>query len=190
MHKRGVALGAFLVTAALFGGTTLVNHLGFRVNLTHSAPVGIYRLSPIRHVPVLLRGELVELCAPDLPLLNLLRDDGFIEEGSCPDTHAIPFLKPVSAVAGDVVLIQHGQDAMVNGNLVPHTVARTNIPAWPDGTYIVAPGTIWVFSSYSTGSLDSRYFGPVSLDRVHGRVKPVLVSGDVAAMIPPPNTRG
>ncbi len=184
MHKGSVAIGAFIATALLFGGGSLAYQLGFRVNLTHSAPFGIYRLTPVHHVPVLSRGELVELCAPDLPLIHLMKERGFIEDGSCPDTHAIPFLKPVSAVGGDVVLIQHGQNVMVNGYIVPHTVAQSNIPAWPDGTYIVAPGAIWVFSSYSSGSLDSRYFGPVSLARVHGRVQPVLVSGDVTAMTP------
>ena len=184
MRRRHAAIATFTSAAFLFGGSSLASELGLRVNFTHSAPVGVYRVLPVQYGGELSRGELVELCAPDLPLIRLLQQRGFIEEGSCADTHVIPFLKPVAAVAGDVVNIQHGRDAMVNGAIVPNTVALSNIPAWADGTYIVAPGTIWVFSSYSSGSLDSRYFGPVSLNRVDGKASPVLVSGNVTAMTP------
>lgn len=184
VHRRHAAIAAFTSAAFLFGGSSLASQLGLRVNFTHSAPVGVYRVLPVQHGRELVRGELVELCAPDLPLVRLLQERGFIEAGSCADTHVIPFLKPVRAVAGDMVEIQHGQDATVNGSIVPNTRAQTNLPAWPDGAYIVAPGSIWVFSSYSSGSLDSRYFGPVSLNRVHGTVTTELVFGDVAAMTP------
>jgi type IV secretory pathway protease TraF len=35
----------------------------------------------------------------------------------------------------------------------------------PLGTYAVSPGTAWVISSYNRFSFDSRYFGPVRLDK-------------------------
>ena len=44
------------------------------------------------------------------------------------------------------------------------------------------PGEVWLFSSYSAGSFDSRYFGPVVLASVRGIARPVVVIGDPAAI--------
>ena len=55
----------------------------------------------------------------------------------------------------------------VNGRLLPNTAplvtdtAGRPLSHWPFGRYVVAPGTVWVASSYSSRSFDSRYFGPV-----------------------------
>jgi type IV secretory pathway protease TraF len=43
-----------------------------------------------------------------------------------------------------------------------------------DGRYIVGSGEIWLVSSYSPRSFDSRYFGPVKVGRVVATVRPVL----------------
>jgi conjugative transfer signal peptidase TraF len=184
MDKRRIGITALVLCVGLWGGTALAFHFGYRINLTDSAPHGLWRVNASTPLQNLQRGDLVELCAPDHALIRIMEKRGLIERGDCPDTHAVSFLKPVAAIAGDVVVLRHGEDVTINGRRLQNTKALNAVPAWSNGTYRVASGTIWVFSSYSEGSLDSRYFGPVSLSRVYGTVKPVLVNGDVTAMAP------
>jgi hypothetical protein len=51
--------------------------------------------------------------------------------------------------------------------------ARTR-PISP-GTYRVAPGHVWLLSSYSADSWDSRYLGPVPVTEIRGVARPVWV---------------
>jgi len=68
----------------------------------------------------------------------------------------------------------------VNGVRVPNTAplaadsARRPLEHWPFGHYVVAPGTIWVASSYHPRSFDSRYFGPIPTTAVRHRLKGFL----------------
>ena len=67
----------------------------------------------------------------------------------------------------------------VNGSLLPNSVAWVAdkagrpLPRMRLGSYAVAPGTVWLVSSYNPASLDSRYFGPVERDRIVGRLVPL-----------------
>lgn len=141
------------------------------MNFTESAPTGIWTKKPIQSIS---KGTLVVFCAPpsDIPMTH----------GDCPDTFNAPLLKPVAAVAGDTVKISRGLPATVNGHALPNTAAHPSMKAWPDGEYIVRDGQVWLFSSYSPKSFDSRYFGPVNLSAVRGEAVPLLVWGDTAAM--------
>ena len=47
------------------------------------------------------------------------------------------------------------------------------LPGIPAGTYAVAPGQVWLISSYSPRSFDSRYLGPVPISSIRGTVKPL-----------------
>ena len=40
-------------------------------------------------------------------------------------------------------------------------------------TYTVAPGHVWLISTYSPLSFDSRYLGPVPISSIRGTVKPL-----------------
>lgn len=180
-RKFGIA--ALTVTAAI-GTAIIVNHvtgIGLRVNLSHSAPVGVWRVSQI-DAGSLVRGELVEICPPAAPIVQMMADRGYMEPGNCEDTRVAPLLKAVGAVPGDIVTVQHGSAVAVNGQPMPNTDALPTMPAWPEGTYTVQPGHIWLFSTYSPVSFDSRYFGPVDVAAIRGRAAPVLVHGSVADM--------
>jgi len=48
--------------------------------------------------------------------------------------------------------------------------------AWPDGEYVVEPGSLWLLSGYSVSSFDSRYFGPVPVSHVRAKAVPLLTS--------------
>ncbi|MCW8198747.1 conjugal transfer protein TraF [Verminephrobacter aporrectodeae subsp. tuberculatae] len=182
MKKRHLGIAA-LGTVVVVGAVIPIGHAaGLRLNFTHSAPTGLWRVQALDMAP-LKRGELVEVCPPVRPIVQLMADRGYLEPGDCAGTHAGTLLKPVAAVAGDRVRIQPGRPAMVNGRILPNTQAIETIPAWAEGSYIVAPGQVWLFSTYSARSFDSRYFGPVDVaSSVRGRATPVLIRGDAADM--------
>lgn len=183
--KKGRKFGiAAFGVAAIIGGVVLVNQvagIGLRVNLSHSAPVGIWRVVPV-DTATLTRGELVEACPPALPIVALMVDRGHLERGNCDGSHVTPLLKSVGAVPGDSVTVRQGRAVEVNGQPIPNSQPIPAVPAWPDGTYAVLPGHVWLFSTYTDASFDSRYFGPVPVAGVRGRASPVLIHGNAADM--------
>jgi len=171
-----LAVGISAVVAVVFG---VGYAIGFRVNLTESAPVGLWRVLP---VDFLERGDFVEVCPPDMSVVRIMAERGYLELGDCP-IGTLPLLKPVAAVPGDTVIIRQSYPAEVNGYALPFTLPMSSVPGLPDGTYMVDEGYIWLLSTYSEGSFDSRYFGPVSLADVRGRAVPVLVKGNPEDMV-------
>lgn len=175
---RNIGIAAFGI-AAVVAGAILVNDMagiGLRLNLSHSGPVGIWRVGPFDSSTV-ARGELVEVCPPAQPIVQVMVQRGYLDRGDCEGTNIAPLLKAVGAVPGDRVTVAKGRAVAVNGQPLPNTEALEHLPAWPDGTYPVQPGQVWLFSTYTPVSFDSRYFGPVELASVRGRAAPVLVHG-------------
>ncbi|OKP00832.1 S26 family signal peptidase [Xenorhabdus eapokensis] len=177
---KGRGFGIAVLGAAIFLALVFVigHSQGFRLNFTDSAPHGLWRV----RLGNIKRGVLVDVCPPALPIVRLMAERGYLSAGDCAGSDILPLLKSVSAVQGDIVHLQKGQPATVNGTVLPNTAAMPAVPAWPDGDYVVNPGEIWVFSSYSAGSFDSRYFGAVALDSVRGVAVPVAVWGNTEAM--------
>ncbi len=153
---------------------------GLRINDTESAPLGLWLVKKT-DAAQLGRGALVEVCPPAAAVVDWMRERGYLGEGGC-DIKVVPLLKPIRAIAGDVVELQPGRRARVNGAELPNTQALPFMPAHPAGRYVVQPGQVWIFSSYSAGSFDSRYFGPVPLSQVRGIARPLWVSGNTAAI--------
>jgi conjugative transfer signal peptidase TraF len=147
---------------------------GLRLNDSPSMPTGLY-------VRALSDSEasLVVFC-PVEPFARLSVERGYRSRGNCPDG-AEPLAKPIAARSGDSVELSAAGMA-VNGrplqNTAPLTMDSAGRPLrhWPFGKYVVAPDTVWVASSYSTRSLDSRYFGPVEAGQVREHVRPLLTA--------------
>jgi conjugative transfer signal peptidase TraF len=144
---------------------------GVRINTSSSLPLGLYVRTDD------LQATLVEFC-PAEPFATLSRKRGYRVAGfSCPD-RAVPLLKPVVAQAGDAVEVS-AEGIAVNGHLLPKSSALAKDAAgraltpWPNGHYEVESGFVWVASTYSNGSYDSRYIGPVEEWRIRGRLKPL-----------------
>ena len=164
---RSVATAIALITAAAFAA----GFAGVRVNTSSSLPLGLYVRTDRSSE------QLIEFC-PSEPYASLSRDRGYRVRGfTCPDC-AVPLLKPVVARPGDIVKISPAGIA-VNGRLLPNTAplprdaANRPLQAWPNGIYRVRPGTVWVASTYSRGSYDSRYIGPVEEKSIRGRLRPL-----------------
>lgn len=164
------ALGLPLGLALVLGGGPWA---GLRLNFTDSAPKGLWWVTTGE--TNLERGQWVELCPPPLPVVQQMLEQGYLASGSCADSGSMPLLKPVAGLAGDHIQLTSGADVRLNGQALPNTRALTHLPPWPTGEYRVQPGEVWLFSSHSPSSFDSRYFGPVSLARVRGIARPLWV---------------
>jgi conjugative transfer signal peptidase TraF len=135
-----------------------------------SAPRGIYLVMGAEH----RCGARVRVCLPQ-GLARLGRGRGYLDPGSCPGG-VRPVGKRIVALPGDRVVVSHGE-LFVNGRRIgrvrrlPRDSAGRFIPAVPEGSYEVAPGTAWLVSAFHPRSWDSRYYGAVPL----AEEAPVLV---------------
>lgn len=170
-------LWAVAVVAATFATAVSLAAAGpLRVNFTGSLPRGLYRT---RAGP-LSRGATVIACLP-ANAGKFARERGYIWRGNCPG-NAAPVGKVVSAIAGDTVttsstgLIVNGRPVQ-NTGILAHDSKGRQLAHVPYARYVVAPGELWLLSSYNPRSYDSRYFGPVPLAAVLSRVDPVLTFG-------------
>jgi conjugative transfer signal peptidase TraF len=152
---------------------------GIRINITESAPRGIWIMDKSQKLE---RGSLVAVCPPSAPIVRAMAERSILSPGDCIGTDVQSLLKPVGAVSGDSVVIREGMSVLVNGNELPNTAASDKLPSWPAGTYQVEPGYVWLFSTYSDRSFDSRYFGPVPIRNIRGVTMPLLVDGEISDM--------
>ena len=179
MSEPPLPIGATPRTIAACAAICLLSLLAWcvsdlRLNLSSSVPLGVYRLvagSPHR-------GSTVLLCLPK-PVAELARDRGYLRmRGNCPG-NVSPVGKPVLALPGDTIVVERNAGLFVNGARIPNTRALARdeagrmLPHFPDGTYPVASGQLWVASQYSSRSFDSRYFGPVEGSSVRSVIRPI-----------------
>lgn len=164
---------ASLIGATIFFGLfQAFNWAGVVINTSPSLPIGLYIKTEDANA------NLVEFC-PAEPFATLAIIRGYREAGNCPDG-AAPLLKPVVAKPGDLLQFS-AKGITVNGSLLDNTAPLSRdtkgrlLGAWPFGSYIVGPQTIWVASSYDRRSFDSRYFGPVSMAAIRHHVELLLV---------------
>lgn len=163
-----IGLVVIVVTVGTF---QVFGALGVRINTSPSLPVGLYLITQQG------RANLVEFCLTE-PFAGLSLVRGYRSAGTCPDGGA-PLLKPIIAKFGDVVELSL-RGISVNGRLLKNTVPLANdtkgrpLNSWSLGTFEVAPGTVWVASSYDSRSFDSRYFGPISTSAIRHRLKVLL----------------
>jgi conjugative transfer signal peptidase TraF len=160
-----------LALAPVVGVFAVFNAADLRINASASLPAGLYIVST--------HGSLMEFCPADH---GLSAERHYRSRGACPDG-AAPLLKPVIARPGDKIVLSPAGIA-VNGRLLPHTAPLNRdsegrpLTHWPSGRFTVAPGTLWVASSYNARSYDSRYFGAVQEGSVRARLRP-LIAGDL-----------
>lgn len=164
-----IALMGLLVTLSTAG--TLAR---LRINLTASLPPGLYLASPLRR-PV--RGELVLACLP-APVATSAKARAYVPQGgTCPE-RLVPIGKEVFAIEGDTVVVSAGGLA-VNGVVVPNSAALGRdragrpLPRIVPGRYIVGASELWVGSTYSRWSFDSRYFGALKTRDIRSCLRPL-----------------
>lgn len=170
---RRIARLAVLAATPTLGFVAAAYAFGLRLNLSPSIAPGIYRVTnePIE------RGATVIACLPtELSALARARD--YISAGSCADGNA-PIGKRVAAFPGDTVTLTP-RGLSVNGLALPNTrpLARDQqgrpLAHLAYGQYLVNVGQIWLVSTHSSRSFDSRYFGPVPASSIVSRVRPMI----------------
>jgi conjugative transfer signal peptidase TraF len=155
---------------AAFGACWLA---GLRLNLTGSLPRGLYAVSRAAQG----RGALVLVCLP-VSVATFAKARGYVPQGgSCP-VGLVPIGKRVCALPGDTVTVTPA-GLLVNGTPFPNSRPLSvdhqgrPLPRLAVGRYPVHPGTLWVVSSYSRLSFDSRYFGPLETSGIQTGLRPL-----------------
>lgn len=162
--------GLLLSFAAITGGLS-----GYRLNLTPSMPLGIWKRSSVVH-----RGSYVAACIPaDGEAAQLAIERGYLPHGQCPGGFA-PLLKQIAAIPGDTVTLTD-EEVWINGASLLDSQALSNdstdrpLVPFPRGTYRVLPGEYWLFATNLPQSFDSRYFGPVRESSILTSLVPVAI---------------
>jgi conjugative transfer signal peptidase TraF len=141
-------------------------------------PVGLYRSRPDADAGALVPGTIVAVCLSER-LATWGRRRGYLMRGRCPDGTA-PIGKPIFAASGDTVMVTSSGLAR---NRIPtadtrplaHDRAGRSLRRIPCGTYLVALGQLWLVSTHTASSWDSRYFGPVPAADVIAILRPIWV---------------
>lgn len=169
-RRAVVILSATTLAAVVLVATALAG--GYRINLTPSEPLGLWRIVPL-HRPATI-DDLVFICPPETAEMREARARGYLRSGSCPGGVA-PLIKTVIAVAGQQVEI--GASVSVEGRVVSSSSLASrdgsDRPLAPYASGIVPPGYVFLHSTFP-GSYDSRYFGPVPASGVLGLAQEVL----------------
>lgn len=148
----------------------------FWVQSSASAPIGIWQtIETFDKAEVLERGDWVLLC-PELSEedYRILRID--VNHRTKCGRH--PLLKRVSAIAGDVVVVDvTGRVTTPSDDVQAYqlTPAGEVLPAPMPGEYVVAEGEVWLINDYSMYSVDSRYYGSRQVDEIVAKAKPIWV---------------
>lgn len=169
--RRRIVTVAVLVCIpfALFG---LGYGVGFRINLTPSYPLGLWRIETLnRDVRV---GDRVFICLPLTERFRQARERGYVRRGLCPGWLS-PLIKTVVALPGQSVEID--TSVAIDGLALPQSAIQprdgSSRELTPDPGGVVLPDTLFLFSTFR-GSYDSRYFGPIPDAGVLGLAKPVF----------------
>lgn len=134
-------------------------------NASASAPIGLYRIEPLRDPP---HGALVAV-TPPAPLARWLAARGYLGE-------RVPLLKHVAARPGQIVC---RINAVVSVDRRPVVVARQRddrgrpLPVW-QGCRTLRADELLMLNPDHADSMDGRYFGPLPASTVLGRAVPIL----------------
>ncbi|MDQ0138124.1 conjugative transfer signal peptidase TraF [Neorhizobium galegae] len=92
---------------------------GYRLNLTPSAPLGVWRIEELQR-PIAV-GDLVFICPPATGSFEAARRRGYVRRGLCPSGFA-PLIKTVAALPGQRIEI--GATVIVDGRPLPSSIVR------------------------------------------------------------------
>lgn len=165
-----------LTLLVILAGTALVAapvwsrpDIRFIWNASASVPIGLYRIVPAKRIDVT---DLTVVMPPD-ELAAFLDERGYLPRG-------VPLIKRVLALSGTVVC-RSGAEIVAYGTTYGRARDRDTrgrlLPAW-QGCRTLRDGEAFFMNWDSPDSFDSRYFGPLPLATVVGRVVPIWIIDD------------
>lgn len=171
--SRGCVISVVVVTCAALMATAAGGWFGgYRLNLTPSEPLGLWRIEPLTRVAAV--GDVVFVCPPASTDFAIALERGYLRRGLCPGGVA-PLIKTVVAVSGQRVEV--GSNVVIDRLPLPYSTVQPSDgvgrPLRPFSGGIVPSGHLFLHSD-SASSYDSRYFGPVSETGLLGLARPVL----------------
>ncbi|MUZ65766.1 MULTISPECIES: conjugative transfer signal peptidase TraF [Agrobacterium] len=172
MTRRGIFLFLAGASGVIAGLAAFASMGGYRLNLTPSEPLGIWRIVALQR-PV-ETGDLVFICPPPTASFEEALRRGYVRRGLCPSGFA-PLIKTVAALPGQHVEI--AANVTVDGRPLPSSIVRQSdgegraLTPYTGG--IVSLKNLFLHSSFAS-SYDSRYFGPVPDTGLLGLARPVL----------------
>ena len=172
MRRRGAIMlaGTWMVAVACLIAVAAIG--GYRLNLTPSEPLGLWRIEALRRSAEI--GDFVFVCPPATAMFEEARRRGYLRRGLCVGGFA-PLIKMVAALPGQHVKITD-HVAIDGRSLAASTVRKTDgegrtLTPYPGG--IVPSGHLYLHSSFAS-SYDSRYFGSVPDSGLLGLARPIL----------------
>jgi conjugative transfer signal peptidase TraF len=145
---------------------------GYRLNLTPSEPLGVWRIEPLARAVAI--GDVVFDCPPVSEEFAVALERGYLRRGVCPGGVA-PLIKTVVALPGQHVDV--GSNIVIDRLPLPNSAVRpidaAGRPLRHFSGGIVPSGHLFLHSDFAS-SYDSRYFGPVPETGLLGLARPVL----------------
>jgi conjugative transfer signal peptidase TraF len=136
-------------------------------NASASVPIGLYRM---RSVAVPKPGDLVAV-RPPASLSAYMAMRRYLPFG-------VPMLKHVAAVPGQTVC-RKGSAILVDRHRIgaarPRDHAARPLPVW-SGCRLLRRGEIFLMNPKVPDSFDGRYFGPLPVSAIVGRLTPVWIA--------------
>ena len=172
MRRRGAIMLLSALSMVVASVSAIATVGGYRLNLTPSEPLGLWRIEALRRSAEV--GDLVFVCPPPTAMFEEARRRGYLRLGLCAGGFA-PLIKTVAALSGQHVEIT--DHVVIDGrSLAASAVRKTDgegrtITPYPGG--VVPSGHLYLHSSFAS-SYDSRYFGPVPDSGLLGLARPIL----------------
>jgi conjugative transfer signal peptidase TraF len=159
------------VVATMFAGMIGLGVAGFRINLTPSEALGVWRILPLdRKVEI---DDLVFVCVPATDAMRAARARGYLRRGLCTGGFA-PLIKTVVARSGQHIKIE--DLVRIDGQVLPHSRLQLRDARgrqlMPFAGGKIPPGSVYLHSDFPA-SFDSRYFGPLPANNILGLAKKV-----------------
>ncbi|NCT57014.1 MAG: conjugative transfer signal peptidase TraF [Legionella sp.] len=177
MKQLTIWIAVFLL--GIIGLVLLFVVMGFRINITDSIPVGLYRITGINK----LKNSFVIFCPDDRPAFKQGVDRGYINLGLCPGGYGY-LMKQVVAIKGDKVSVT-SDGVFVNEQPISFSKPKLldgmnrKLPEWRALNYQLKEDEIMTMTSQSSWSFDGRYYGPIRIGQIKGMITPVWVKRNI-----------
>lgn len=169
MICRGITLIAMTGAAVLMAFTSSQPSPVLVWNASGSVPIGLYYVQP---AGVLVVAMLV-LAMPPEPLASALARGGYLPRG-------VPLLKRILALPRQRVCREEliiSVDGVNVGTARERDRRGRALPVW-QGCRVIAKDEVFLMNWDEPGSLDGRYFGPISTSVIIGRAEPFWTFGE------------
>ncbi|WP_115702606.1 conjugative transfer signal peptidase TraF [Legionella sainthelensi] len=173
MKKLSIIIAILSISLIVVGA--LFHAMGFRINLTESIPIGLYRITSAAHI----KNAYVIFCPDDRESFRLARNRGYIDHGLYCNGYGY-LMKKVVAVSGDTLSVTN-EGVFVNDMLIPYSKPKLQdgmnraLPQLQVTNYLLQKDEVMTMTSQSEWSFDGRYYGLVHTRQIKGMLTPIWV---------------